>query len=346
MAIKFRLSLKQKLWLGGFVLFSAAQFFLLHQVDIYLQSPSITAIEAASQQAGTTPDIKPVETISVPADAVTYALSADKQHVAYTTNQNELIVLGKDGSKSYPTVGHVIYIQWLGSSDSILYFVQGSYLDANILQLNDTKPLLINEWWGSQRKIENSFFSPYMELLYIELQNGANTEMYKYDAVNGIHQLPLPNLRITQVEYDEMSDVMKLTDSSGQVWRYQNSRLYRPDGTSIYQSAPPSTGTPSSSGSSSGSGSGAGAASNPPTNTKPVPGTGTGGSAGDSTNSVHAGGGSTNSIPGGTAVGGATPPAPPQTPPTNSPPASIPPQNSGNSVKPASPSGSSNGPIR
>lgn len=220
------MSKKILIWSGTFTLFTLFQLVTLHEIDQFLQPPVSPAVE------GSAPKKQETLTLMPPKNAEQVMYSLDKQYMAYTT-KDTLTIAGKEGTIFQQTVGPVSYMQWLGNTNTLLYFVQGSYLDAYLLPLKESKPYLIHEWLGYQRTVVNTFFSPYMEYLYIELKNGPVNEIYKYNAVSGIRQIPLGDIQISRIDYDELSDTMNITTSSGGVWRYMNDRLYRPDGSIV-----------------------------------------------------------------------------------------------------------------
>ncbi|GIM46423.1 hypothetical protein DNHGIG_19720 [Collibacillus ludicampi] len=208
-------------------MFTLIQLVTLHEIDKFLQPPISPVMER-----NTTTKEQETVTVMPPNNAEQVMYSQDKQYMAYTT-KDTLTIAGKGGTIFQQTVGQVSYLKWLGNTNTLLYFVQGSYLDAYLLPLHEAKPYLIYEWFGDHRTVENTFFSPYMEYLYIEMKNGSMNEIYKYDAVSGIRQLPLGDIQISRIDYDELSDTMNITSSFGGVWRYMNDRLYRPDGSVV-----------------------------------------------------------------------------------------------------------------
>ncbi|GIM46525.1 hypothetical protein DNHGIG_20740 [Collibacillus ludicampi] len=222
---KWMMNKKVSIWTGVFTLFTLFQLVTLHKIDKFLQPP-VSSMEGSTQKE------QEIVTLMPPKNAEQVMYSQDKQYMAYTT-KDTLTIAGKEGTIFQRTVGQVSYMQWLGNTNTLLYFVQGSYLDAYLLPLNEAKSYLIHEWIGNQRKVVNTFFSPYMEYLYIELKNGSVYEVYKYDAVSGIRQLPLGDIQISRIDYDELSDQMNITSSFGGVWRYMSDRLYRPDGSLV-----------------------------------------------------------------------------------------------------------------
>jgi hypothetical protein len=215
---------KIAIWLCALVVLTCAQFAFLNRVNAYL-GPSDTP--------STPPDVKSAQVPKVkkpplPPDAVMHAYSSDNQELAYTTADHQLVVVDANGTQYQQSVtGDVTYLQWLGESGTLLYFVQNTYLDAYLLQSGQSKPVLIHEWFGTNRTVTNTYFSPYLEYLYIELRHGTWDEVYKFDAVSGVESLPLPEVQITSIQYDDKLDVMTLNDAVGNVWTYKNDKLYK-----------------------------------------------------------------------------------------------------------------------
>jgi len=220
---------KTKVLASTFIVFSVAQLGALYSFDRFLRPPRLPAQSTASSSTGNV-----VPTIAIPQDTLRSVISFDRQHIAYVTKNNRLVLAGPDGINFDQSVGTVVYMQWLSGENTLLYFVQGSYLDARLLQFNKSNPTLVH-WYGDRRQVVKTFFSPYLELLYIELQNGSATEVYKYDAVGGMSQLPLGNVSMVHIDYNATTDEMDLTSSYGGVWRYVHGHLYRPDGSRVFQ---------------------------------------------------------------------------------------------------------------
>jgi hypothetical protein len=228
---KKRLGRKLRAWITLLSVIFLAQMGTLYGLDHFLQSPTLSAMAASSKESATQEP-----PIQVPPEAVTYALSSDKQEVAYTTSDQKLIIATKDGISFQNEVGNVTHLEWLGESDTLCYFVQGSNLTAYLVQSHQTEPVLIHKWRGTEREVVNTYFSPYMEFLYVELKDGPYNEVYKYDAVGGVTQLPLGEIKINHIDYDSQTDVLLMTSDQGEIWRYENGKLYRPDGKRVYVS--------------------------------------------------------------------------------------------------------------
>ncbi|MFM1655096.1 hypothetical protein ACI7RC_23825 [Brevibacillus sp. B_LB10_24] len=215
-------SSKRRVWLGVLALVTTVQLGGLYGVDQFLRVPAITA-------AAKTPEIKTVKESAIPADAAQVTFNPDRRFAAYISADGELVLLDSEGEKYRDKVGNVTFLQWLGDTDTLFYLTQGSNLSGYLLRIHSPVPTRIHTWTGHRREIINTYFSPYLEFLYMEFRKGDVTEVYKYDAVDGISRLPLGDVRIDHIEYDDKLDVMKLTTDSGEVWRYEHDRLYRPD---------------------------------------------------------------------------------------------------------------------
>lgn len=183
--------------------------------------------------------------VSVPGSAVLSALTEDQRHVAYTTADNRLQIEDKTGLIFDQDVGNVTFMKWLEPSDTLLYFVKGQstltgYLiraDAN----SEVKPVEVHQWSSKQREVETVYFSPYLEFVYIEMNNGSYDEVYKYKASTGIHRLSLPNVVIDHIDYNPTEDKLVITTDKGKVWTYEGDRVRRPDGSRVIEKAEPVT---------------------------------------------------------------------------------------------------------
>lgn len=224
---------KPRGWVTILVGFTCVQMLVLFGIDQFLRSPSLEAIASAKQGQESA-----FERPEVPADAISSEFSADNQYAAYTNADNELVILKGTEEAFRKKVGEVTYMKWLGETNSLVYFVGGNHLTGYLLHVDGSKPTKIHSWSGSKREVVNTYFSPYMEFLYIELRNGEKSEVYKFDAVDGISQLPLGDIQILDIQYDDKKDIMMLTTQKGEVWRYEEDRLYRPDGSEVKQSTP------------------------------------------------------------------------------------------------------------
>lgn len=217
-----RMRAKIGLWLGALLVLTCGQFAFLSRVNAYL-GPSDTQNNSVDTATATK-----MKKPALPRDAVMHAYSSDSQELAYATADHRLVVADASGTQFQQSVtGDITYLEWLGDSGTLLYFVQNAYLDVYLLQSGQSKPVLIHEWVGHSRTVTKTYFSPYLEYLYIELRHGTWDEVYKYDAVSGVASLPLPEVKITSIQYDGKLDVMTLHDAAGNVWVYKNDRLYK-----------------------------------------------------------------------------------------------------------------------
>ncbi|MGD8192164.1 hypothetical protein ACQCN2_19515 [Brevibacillus ginsengisoli] len=222
-----------KRWMTLFVCLTLVQLLVLFGIDQFLKAPALEAL--ASVKSGQESTVTRPE---VPAEAVQTEYSGDNKYAAYTTADNELVVLKGNEESFRKKVGEVKYMKWLGESNALVYFVEGKNLTGYLLHADGDKPAKISTWSASNREVEKTFFSPYMEFLYIQFHNGERTEVYKFDAAYGISQIPLGNLKVDDIQYDDKKDIMTFTTPEGEVWRYEEDRLYRPDGSEVKQAKP------------------------------------------------------------------------------------------------------------
>jgi hypothetical protein len=224
-----------KIWIILFIVLSVIQFGTLFGVDRFLKAPSLQAI---AKNTNAQPADVPVQTdaVAAPFNAVKSALTDDKRHVAYTTSDDRLFIESKAQGISFnQIVGKVVYMQWLGRSSTLLYFVQDSSLRGYLLQPGGKDPVEVHEWLGTKREIKNIYFSPYLEFFYIEMRHNQTSEVYKYKASGGITKLPLGYIEIDHIEYDPKADVLYITTVGGETFKYKNDKLYQADGTRVYQ---------------------------------------------------------------------------------------------------------------
>ncbi|WCN38775.1 hypothetical protein [Aneurinibacillus uraniidurans] len=234
-----------KRWGIAFVVLSVLQFGSMYGIDLFLKPPSL---EAAMKKAGgaVSATATPAESrVSVPGSAVLSALTEDQRHVAYTTADNRLQIEDKTGLLFDQDVGDVTFMKWLEPSDTLIYFVKGkSTLTGYLIRAganSEVKPVEIHQWSSKQREVEAVYFSPYLEFVYIEMNNGSYDEVYKYKASTGIHRLSLANVVIDHIDYNPTEDKLVITTDKGKVWTYEGDRLRRPDGSKVIDKAEPTT---------------------------------------------------------------------------------------------------------
>ncbi|BAU27256.1 hypothetical protein DFP93_11353 [Aneurinibacillus soli] len=228
-----------KKWGIAFVVLSVLQFGSMYGIDLFLKPPSL---EAAMKKAGgaVAATATPVESrVSVPGTAVLSALTEDQRHVAYTTADNRLQIEDKTGIIFDQDVGDVTFMKWLEPSDTLIYFVKGkSTLTGYLIRAganSEMKPVEVHQWSSKQREVEAVYFSPYLEFVYIEMNNGSYDEVYKYKASTGIHRLSLGNVVIDHIDYNPTEDKLVMTTDTGKVWTYEGDRLRRPDGSKVIE---------------------------------------------------------------------------------------------------------------
>ncbi|WCK55576.1 hypothetical protein PP175_06425 [Aneurinibacillus sp. Ricciae_BoGa-3] len=223
-----------KIWIILFIVLSVIQFGTLFGVDRFLKPPSLQAVAKKTPQPLDVPAQK--DAMAPPFNAVKSALTDDKRYVAYTTSDDRLFIENKQQGISFnQIVGKVAYMQWLGRSNTLLYFVQDSSLKGYLLQPGGKDPVEVYEWLGTKREVKNIYFSPYLEFFYIEMRHDQTSEVYKYKASGGITKLPLGYIDIDHIEYDPKADVLFISTVSGETFKYRNDKLYQADGTRVYR---------------------------------------------------------------------------------------------------------------
>lgn len=223
-----------KRWIFLFVSLTIVQFGSLYGVDRFLQPPSLQHSTTSQPSSSQSAD----ETVVAPYNAVQSVATEDKRHIAYTTNDDRLFVEGKEGISFAENVGKVVFMQWLGRSNTLVYFVQDTSLKGYLLRLNSSEPVEVHQWLGTNREVKNIYFSPYLEFFYIEMKNSQTdgSEVYKYKASGGIKKLPLGGLEIEHMDYDPKADIMTMTTKYGEKWMYKNDRLRPLDDAGVDQS--------------------------------------------------------------------------------------------------------------
>lgn len=214
--------------IGLFLIFTCVQFYSLHRMDVFFGSSALSSSKPMNASKTVVKPKPRPETVPVPADAKLYAYGPDKTEIAYTTSNQQLILANAKKIVYQQAVGPVTKLQWLGDSGTLLYFTQNNTdLNAYLLQQNQQKPVLIDQWNGTNLAVKNIYFSPYLEYMYIELDQGGYDQVYKYDAVVGMRQLALGYIKIAHIQYNAKQDIMTITDSVGTVWHYKNDQLSR-----------------------------------------------------------------------------------------------------------------------
>lgn len=232
-----------KKWGTAFLILSALQFGTMYGLDRFLKPPSL---EAAVKKSAVPAVATPVEAqVSAPPSAVLSALTEDRKHVAYTAEDGRLQIEDKTGLVFDEEVGDVTFMKWLEPSDTLLYFVKGkSTLTGYLIRADaasNVEPVEVHEWSAKKREVEAVYFSPYLEFFYIEMKNDSYDEIYKYKASTGIHRLPLEPIVIDHIDYNPTTDVMVITTNKGKIWKYENDRLRRPDGSRVADTEPENT---------------------------------------------------------------------------------------------------------
>lgn len=222
-------------WRGGMsiaiaslLVFTGIQFYGLYQLDLYL-SPSKIATSMPKQHAAVKKKPTPEpQTVPLPTGVKLYAYGSGKTELAYVNADQQLVIKTAKSVLFQQAVGDVTNLQWLSDSGTLLYFVQNTDLNAYLLQQSQKQPVLIGQFSGSNLTVKNVYFSPYLEYMYIELDEGGSYDaIYKYDAVIGMKQLPLGYVKIANIQYNAKQDIMTITDFTGTVWQYKNDQLTR-----------------------------------------------------------------------------------------------------------------------
>lgn len=216
---------RKKKWLLTLLIFTILQFGGLFAFDRFLKQPDITDVATQVDEPKIT---------SAPAEAVKYLISEDGSEIAYTTENNELVIEDAEKKELYrEVVGNVSYLHWLSTSSALLYVVDKQYsqqlylLQTINLRMamaedeannNHNALKLLKHWNGTKRTIENVYFSPYVEFFNIHVKNGMRDELYKYKAGSGLYEIPI-SFKIQSIEYDDRNDMMTITTTDGE--RYE-----------------------------------------------------------------------------------------------------------------------------
>lgn len=197
---------------------------VLQQVDEFLAPPSLDMKQAAA--AG-----KPQTTLAPPKEAVLYAMTSDAQRLAYVTEEDEdtLRIEGKE--KVYDSLkeeGNITYMKWLGNSNTLLYMVEKRKgQEMHLLQMAHDEPVVVYEWPNKKGKVEDVFFSPYLEFFYVHMKNDERDELYKYTASQGLQKLSIGSVRIATIDYDEKNDILYIANQKGKLWEFKDGAMHR-----------------------------------------------------------------------------------------------------------------------
>ncbi len=226
-----------KRWISLFVLLTVFQVLGLYGVDRFLQPETAVALPE-----------KPVPkeeeiTLEIPPEANDVQYSPDKRHAAYMTGEGQLEVVGRTGVLFTKNADKISNVQWL-SKTTLLYFSQTNNLKAYLVQFHgveedDVKSVLLHQWSGKKSTVQQVHFSPYIEFLYMIIDRGSYSDVYKYEAIQGTRRVPLDNVKLERTEYDDKTDVLLLYSESGKMWRYEKDTLYDSNGRVVRTSPPP-----------------------------------------------------------------------------------------------------------
>ncbi|WP_047153100.1 hypothetical protein [Aneurinibacillus tyrosinisolvens] len=216
---------KISLWLLGAAVLVFSQLGVLYQLDQFLKPPSLQRTMASARSAaGVEEDNK----VSVPEDAVQYAIAPNTSRIAYVTRDNEKKLTIKDNKEtdSLEETGNITFMKWLGQSNALLYMVEKRHmLVMNLLQVHHGEPVPIHEFPDNNWKVEDVFFSPYLEFFYVHMKKEDRDEVYKYTASKGLEKVPLRNMQISAITYDEKNDILYIQNKKGRMWEYKDGKL-------------------------------------------------------------------------------------------------------------------------
>jgi hypothetical protein len=218
---------KVLLWVTMFTILTSVQLGALYQLDRFLKPPSLEkkqATTAFAAEAGTGGKV------SVPDDAIYSAVTPDNLHAAYVTSENDntLFIENKDGTDSIEETGSINYLKWLGNSNTLLYMVEKRHSEElHLLQLHHEEPVLVHEWSDKDLKVQDVFFSPYLEFFYVHMKNGEKDEVYKYKASSGLEKISTRGVEIAAIDYDEKNDILYITNPKGKMWEYKDGSFHR-----------------------------------------------------------------------------------------------------------------------
>lgn len=221
------------------------QFGGLFALDQFLAQPDFGA---TAVNAGVNEVEKPK--LTPPDDAIQHVISSDQSDMAYTTSKDELVIVDQDKKELFrENVGKISYMNWLGKSNTLLYMVdRKNSQELFLIQVNNLTPvdatvtedkgsttknnvksdksksISLKRWTGTERTIENIYFSPYVEFFNIHVKNGTRDEIYKYKAGTGLYQLSV-RVKIDSIDYDDRKDIMTITSTTGNKFRFVNDHL-------------------------------------------------------------------------------------------------------------------------
>jgi hypothetical protein len=217
---------KISLWLLGAAVLVFSQLGVLYQLDQFLKPPSLERTIASARPAtGAEEDSR----ISVPEDAVQYAIAPNIPRIAYVIRDNEskLMITDNKETDSLEETGNITFMKWLGQSNALLYMVEKRHMQVmNLLQVHHDEPVAIHEFSDKNWKVEDVFFSPYLEFFYVHMKKEEQDEVYKYTASKGLEKVPLRNMQISAITYDEKNDILYVQSKKGKMWEYKDGALH------------------------------------------------------------------------------------------------------------------------
>jgi hypothetical protein len=217
------------IWSSAMLGITVIQLVGLHQLDDLLKPPDLQTDDVAHAQtkvaAAPVASKKPID---VPGEAIQYVLTPDRNVIAYTTRSSngkneELIIKDNSGILLRQDKGKITHMEWLGESNTLLYMLETKKgQEMYLFQLQHKEPHFIYKWENSDRKITKVFFSPYLEFFYVQMRNSNDVELYKYTFSTGLNLLPMKDIKIGRITYDNKQDIIYILDQSGEQWTYQN----------------------------------------------------------------------------------------------------------------------------
>jgi hypothetical protein len=226
---------KWLMWITAVLAITIIQLVSLQQLNAFLKSPSFQKQNAAST-GGNADAASMVREVSIPKDADHYVITSDRKGIAYTkrlpdSQKIEFVIENEQGVVFRQSVDNVAHMEWLGESNTLLYMLdKENTQEMYLFQMQHKEPLPVGEWDGKTRNIKTVFFSPYLESFYIQMNSENNDEIYKYKYSTGLTELPVKDLAIDHVSYDEKQDILYMTNLIGEQWQYRNGKLRDKDG--------------------------------------------------------------------------------------------------------------------
>ncbi|MFT9846250.1 hypothetical protein [Aneurinibacillus sp. REN35] len=215
---------KALFWISTIMLVSVLQVGVLQQVDEFLAPPSLEMKQAAAAE-------KTERTLAPPEEVVQSAMTSDAQRLAYVMQDNAHTIMIQDKNGTVDSVeeeGNITYMKWLGKSNTLLYMVEKRKgQEMRLLQMAHDEPVVVYEWSSKKEKVEDVFFSPYLEFFYVHMKDENRDELYKYTASQGLQKLQIGAVRIASIDYDEKNDILYISNTKGRLWEFKDGAMHR-----------------------------------------------------------------------------------------------------------------------